>query len=281
MARVSGICFRTGRGLAPAWAALAIAACAAAGPAEARGSDNLLGLSAAGRQVATGDPPRWAAGRAAVTITNLGVLPGGSSSSARGVSGDGSVVVGESAYRAFRWTAAGGMQNLGTSGGWSSAANGVSADGSAVVGSIGYAVGSRAFRWTAAGGMANLGTLPGGSGSEASGVSGDGAAVVGYGNTAAGNRAFLWTQAAGMADLNAWLPTLGVNLTGWVLSEATGISSDGTAIVGSGIFQGATRAWVVHGIPEPATAALLLFALGVLRNIRPPRRSTVVLDGST
>jgi probable HAF family extracellular repeat protein len=56
-----------------------------------------------------------------------------------GVSADGSVVVGwaENAagqWRAFRWTAAGGMQDLGTLGGGGSWASGVSADGSVVVG---------------------------------------------------------------------------------------------------------------------------------------------------
>jgi probable HAF family extracellular repeat protein len=57
----------------------------------------------------------------------LGTLPGGSWSEATGVSADGSVVVGwaknaAGQQRAFRWTAARGMQDLGTLGGWESAA---------------------------------------------------------------------------------------------------------------------------------------------------------------
>ncbi len=105
----------------------------------------------------------------------LGTLPGSDRSWASGVSADGSVVVGVAyyapgQYRAFRWTAAGGMQDLGTLGGDWSWASAVSADGSVVVGEAENAAGQRrAFRWTAASGMQELGTL-GGWGSVAHGV---------------------------------------------------------------------------------------------------------------
>ena len=135
---------------------------------------------------------------------------GGTASEARGVSADGSVVVGTSYNaanheRAFRWTAAGGMQNLGTLGGTFSKSSGVSADGSVVVGFTRNAANqNRAFRWTAAGGMQDLGTL-GGTSSGAYGVSADGSVVVGVASNAAGQgRAFRWgggdTDGDGLLD---------------------------------------------------------------------------------
>jgi probable HAF family extracellular repeat protein len=122
----------------------------------------------------------------------IGTL-GGFESEAFAVSADGSVVIGRStnasnSRRAFRWTAAGGMQDLGTLGGIESAAYDVSADGSVIVGDSSDATGAtRAFRWTAAGGMKSLSSLYAGSlgsGSYlvyANAVSADGLHVVGYG----------------------------------------------------------------------------------------------------
>jgi len=162
------------------------------------------------------------------SLTWLGTLPGGDRSEAYGVSADGAVVVGWSfiaagGYRAFRWTASGGMQDLGTLGGDYSYASGVSADGAVVVGWAANAAGLwRAFRWQN-GVMQDLGTL-GGRYSEAWGVSADGAVVVGRAlNAASQFRAFRWTASGGMQDLG----TLGGRE-----SVAYGVSADGSVVVG-------------------------------------------------
>jgi probable HAF family extracellular repeat protein len=171
-------------------------------------------------------------------MQDLGTL-GGDYSGALGVSADGAVVVGwarnvAGRERAFRWTASGGMQDLGTlPGGCCSYVYGVSADGAVVVGVAENAAEQRrAFRWTVDGGMQDLGTL-GGDYSGALGVSADGTVVVGGAENAAGQgRAFRWTVGGGMEDLNTTYASLLTN--GSWLALATAISPDGRYIVGYG-----------------------------------------------
>lgn len=183
----------------------------------------------------------WTAGRG---IVPLGDLPGGDyRSTARGISADGSVVVGlgQSAdgREAFRWTEMGGMVGLGDlpGGEVDSWANDVSADGSVIVGGGQSADGREAFRWTEGGGMVGLGDLPGGEfNSGALAVSADGAYVVGVGSSAAGGEAFVWNATYGMHGLKALLENAGVDMSDWTLFDATGVAvvGDELIIVGNG-----------------------------------------------
>jgi probable HAF family extracellular repeat protein len=161
-----------------------------------------------------------------IYFQGLGDLPGGTDySCAWGASGDGSVVVG-----------------------WSSSA---SAD-------------KEAFRWTSAGGMVGLGDLPGGKYySLAYGVSGDGSVVVGGGYSASGYEAFIWDQTGGMQSLKDVLVNdYGLDLTGWTLLSAHGISDNGLTFVGYGYNPaGRCEAWVAT-VPVPGALTLGSIGLG-------------------
>ena len=147
---------------------------------------------------------------------------------ANGVSGDGSVVVGQSVSdftqgsRAFRWTRAGGFERLADS---VSFANAVSADGTVIVGSVSGEDTTRAFRWTEEGGLQTLDLLDGGISAAALDVSGDGSVIVGR-SLGEGNLA---TAVRWNADGEAF--SLGT-LAGGNRSTAYGVSGDGTVIVG-------------------------------------------------
>jgi uncharacterized membrane protein len=151
-----------------------------------------------------------------------------------------------------------------------SEALGESVDGSVVVGynrsPVGFDVKTEAFRWTAATGMVGLGFLPGGYQEYAYATSADGSVVVG---TVQGNgptRAFIWDEVHGMRSLQDVLTSQGDDVTGWNLGSATGISADGTVIIGSAMNRatGRSEAFVarITGVPEPSTLAL--FGLGAL-----------------
>src|SRR5262249_27557496 len=151
----------------------------------------------------------------------------------------------------FRWTTTGGFQNLGSLGaGFDATGRAISAYGNVVVGASESPNGMRAIRWTSATGMVNLRALPGADDSIALDGSANGAAVVGV-NTGEGGAevASLWTQALGMVDLNTYLPSRGIDLTGWTLQSATSISAGGDVLAGYGRHEFApgqfrTEGWV-------------------------------------
>jgi probable HAF family extracellular repeat protein len=239
------------------------------------------GVSADGSVIVgtTGDNAfRWTQATGIVALRGLSSV--GPLNQALATSGDGSVLVGRSkssgasgGEEAFRWTASG-MTGLG---GYRSVARAVSADGSVVVGDGRGASGIEAFRWTASGGRINLGTLGTIPGhlfdSFALDISADGSVIVGRSDTDArgGTEAFLWNPADGMRLLQDILTAdFGLDLTGWRLTSATGISADGLTIAGVGYSPNTSSGQeaFIAVIPEPSSTAILFVGAMVLLHFR-------------
>jgi probable HAF family extracellular repeat protein len=170
----------------------------------------------------------------AQVLTHLGFLPDGNESQGLGMSADGSVIVGaaEYGYRAFRWSSAGGMQEL-LPGTYQSAAYAVSGDGAVIVGEYdATGTGLIAFRWTQAGGVQDLPIPAGWTYSGARSVNADGSVISGYGNGPDGFRAVVWTNAGGGFTMHE-LGMLPTNCGSNAWSEGYGgVSADGTVICG-------------------------------------------------
>jgi hypothetical protein len=102
--------------------------------------------------------------------------------------------------------------------------------------------------------MVALGALPTGNIATGLGITADGSMIVGTSNSSQGQRAVMWTAATGVVDLNSYLPTFGVDLTGWTLTYARAVSGNGRSITGEGQFNGQSRAWLVTGLPSTCRA---------------------------
>ncbi len=216
---------------------------------------------------------RWVNG----TATSLGTGGGtNTGSGAYAISGNGNTIVGfvdgarsNNAYytQAMRWTAGTGItelgfQSMGVNYSQSTATN---FDGSVIAGNFQDAITgiSTAFRWTSASGIQSVGLLSGATSSSITGMSLSGDVLLG-GCGGITNGAFMWTQARGLISLYDYLITQGVDLTGWNLNTAVGLSADGSTLVGNGTFNGQSRSFVVSGLTIPTPAALSLLALGGL-----------------
>ncbi len=210
------------------------------------------------------------------TAQDLGTLPGDYQAYMCGMSGDGSTIVGWSqgpdGVQAFRTNAVGAMMPLWPLPSDNGIATAASYDGSFIAGEryFGSQQSLRAFRWSISGAVDVLGTLPGDVESNVSCISDDGMAVAGISGFQYTWRAFYWRPDLGMVDLNALLPQLGVDLTGWSLRFVDGMSADGRTLVGSGMHNGASESWIAT-IPPPASSLLLLGAVICFspRRVRP------------
>lgn len=214
-------------------------------------------------------------------MVGLGSVPGGffgeESSQANAISADGKVVVGYSSTASYinepcRWVEGVGLQALGVlpgAGILGGAAYGVNAEGSVVVGNSSSGSSVIAFRWTETDGMEPLGDLPGGSAySIAHAVSGDGQIVVGASGSprtqgVANVEAFIWTERDGMRSLMDVIEDdFGIDLGGFHLECAYGISTDGRVIVGTGVNEDdVCQGWVLT-LPKRVTPAMTSKATG-------------------
>jgi hypothetical protein len=131
-----------------------------------------------------------------------------------------------------------------------------------------------AFRWED-GVMTGLGTLPSeGYGSVAVGASSDGSVIVGnIGGIYSIDppvEAFVWTERNAMRSVRSMLvDEFGLDLTGWTLTSAEGISDDGLTILGNGINpDGELEAWIAV-LPSSLAVAIDIKPGGDLNPINP------------
>jgi probable HAF family extracellular repeat protein len=239
---------------------------------------------------------RWDIVNGAVLLGKLPTDFPSPNSYGKDISTDGEVIVGDqvdTSRRAFRWTQATGMTELGPvpNGYIGVRTSATSADGSVVVGDLelpgpGAPIRFDAGRWTQATGWVSIGGLPGAENSDAWSVSGDGSVVVGVSSIPQAEP-FIWDAARGMRNLADVLRDdygLAASLVGWNLNTAWDISEDGRTIVGNGLApDGVVRPFVAFlgtPVPEPTTLALVgagaCLAFVCTRRLR---RSGKVLQG--
>lgn len=229
----------------------------------------------------------------------IGDLPGGlNQSQALGVSGDGATVVGVgygvNGGVGLKWTQTNGIDAVAgqslmhisadssimasvsfrvINGAVSSFPHGIiramSADGNVVAGVrtvqgiLGEQSYQTAFRWSESGGVETLLMPPGAlyQPSIVYDVSRNGSVAVGSFVMNERNNAFYWNESIGVAEsLEALLQRSGININGWQLQIAFGVSDDGSVIAGVGRNpEGQTEGWIVHMNLESAPPKLHVF----------------------
>ncbi len=213
----------------------------------------------------SGPPARWNNGTGPAPLSGSEGYYYGTS---WGMSGSGNILVGNvvllncpssDVSHAFRWSEAGGFQDLGDlPGGVESAVlTRANIDGAIAVGYGSSANGREAARWDQPGGLSGLGDFAGGDfDSVANDISADGNLIVGFGTSAVGREAAMWDANRTMRRAAEILSENQVSVpAGWTLRTASGVTVDGNVVTicGEGTnAQGNTEAWIArYHLPCP------------------------------
>jgi uncharacterized membrane protein len=120
------------------------------------------------------------------------------------------------------------------------------------------------WRWTSGGGSELLPLVPGKTLGSIHGVSGDGAVMIGDNQTSGGFDtavATVWLADGSVRTLSDYLTGAGMMTAGWTFTTATGISADGTVIVGHGVNPQGNSGGFVAVLPAPGAGMLGLAGL--------------------
>ena len=202
-------------------------------------------------------------------------IPGftpGDESIAYAVSGNGRFVAGgltSGNQQAFIWDMDGALTFLGTyqDSGYPTIIVALTYDGSA--GAAATQIGGlTALRWTSTGGFEALPQLPDAVGSIARDISDSGNVIVGENYFVDGmissSVAYRWVNGVGTESIAQILTDHDVDITGWVFKYASGISADGSVVVGLGTYDDETRIYLMtdNALTTPEALATSLAPVG-------------------
>lgn len=165
----------------------------------------------------------------------IDLLPGGTSNYVRGLSADGTTLVGEGdrfgQWVAMTWDASSGTRALPSPDPAACVARGVSGDGSVVVGTTGPVEATRAVAWVNRAVMVLPRLQPTDATWQALSVAASADVIGGE----SGGRACIWSIGYGrVMAVEDLLATRGEDLSRWRLTSVTSVSADGTVLAGGG-----------------------------------------------
>lgn len=148
----------------------------------------------------------------------------------------------------------------------------VSADGAFFAGEATIGGGARAAYWTRDGGLAALPLLTEDDiFSNLRGMSDDGSVMVGRSVGTFGGENVLWIDQKAPIPITDFATSLGIDMTGWRITAVSGVSGDGSTIVGTARHEswesGHLEGFVLT-IPAPGSASILGAALVAFRRRR-------------